>query len=156
MPTHVDAPRQPRMNVRGARHSSLADKAVASGIAMIASLEGVVDVLNTHESRAFESATKVVDRAHLKAVKYAFAYTGLDEKYEVTGAGLEGNARLGMVLARRLVTLSNYHENGLTVEAVRARVAEAEAGGYLEMLDMFIAVKDQDLPYEYLAELIHD
>lgn len=134
----------------------LAERAVAAGVAMIASLEGVVDVLNTHQDRAFESATKVVDKAHLKAMKLAFEYTGLDEKYEVPVEGLTGNARLGMILMRRLVTLSNYHENGLTVETVRARVAEAEAGGYLEMLDMFVAVKDHDLPFEYLAELITD
>lgn len=132
---------------------SLAEKAVASGVAMIASLEGVV---NTPENRSFESATRVVDRAHLKAVKLAFEYTGLDEKYVLHDTGQGGSARLGMILARRLVTLSNYHEAGLTVEAVRARVAEAESGGYLEMLDMFVAVKEQDLPYEYLAELIHD
>lgn len=99
--------------------------------------------LNSLNGPAFQEATAKLDSCYTIVESRAFRYTGIDRE-----------SPLGRRMRDWLLDESNAYEDSLTAEEARRRLAAAEAGRFVERLDVFVSVSRGDLAEEYAWELL--
>lgn len=122
---------------------TLADKVTATAVEAFEALAKSASTLSAYNSPKFSKATAVLDQKYTRLLRMALTYTGL-------GAYTGWGARL----REWMLDITNAYEEALTEDEALRRARWAEAGGFVERLDLFKAAASGEITQEYALELM--